>query len=513
MSRRRSGVARRGDQICRPDRAHERPSVPDGARLWMSYNSRQRYPAPRPQVKTGPGRHQREVPRPARDGPLSASPHRIARRRGRLRRAPVTPPPRPLAAEDLARTTLSRTETRETRRGNRTTARYAVMTESSRSADCAASIGAEQRPAADDGLVGFTIGVTADRRRDELAALLRQHGARVVLAPALRIVPLADDTELRAATRACLGRPPDMLMANTGIGMRGWLEAAEGWGLAEPLRGALAGAYVVARGPKARGAIRAGRAARPVVAGLGELRRGGRPPAPARGGRAGGSPCSCTASGSPSAPTALEAAGADGDRGAGLPLGAAHRPGAAAPAGRPGRRPARRRRHVHLARRRSSALLRAAGTAPTAVLDALRRDVLAACVGAGHRRAAAPARRAGRGARAGPGWARWSGRSSRSCRARTVTLKVGRAPAHPARARRGDRRRTAPPGPGPDGGAAGAGPVARAGALPHRAAARPAAAAPTSTPWRWRWPGCAPACGAPRVVQTVVKRGYRLRVD
>ncbi|MEH1167913.1 uroporphyrinogen-III synthase [Micromonospora sp. CPCC 205539] len=106
-------------------------------------------------------------------------------------------------------------------------------------------------------LAGFTIGVTADRRRDELAALLERWGARVVLAPALRIVPLSDDTELREATRACLDRPPDILMANTGIGMRGWLEAAEGWGLAESLRSVLSRSYVVARGPKARGAIRA----------------------------------------------------------------------------------------------------------------------------------------------------------------------------------------------------------------------------------------------------------------
>jgi uroporphyrinogen-III synthase len=108
-----------------------------------------------------------------------------------------------------------------------------------------------------DELSGFTIGVTADRRRDELASLLERRGARVVLAPALRIVPIADDTELRAATRACLDTPPDIVMANTGIGMRGWLEAAEGWGLGEPLRTVLAGAYMVARGPKARGAIRA----------------------------------------------------------------------------------------------------------------------------------------------------------------------------------------------------------------------------------------------------------------
>ncbi|GIF12318.1 uroporphyrinogen-III synthase [Actinoplanes teichomyceticus] len=106
-------------------------------------------------------------------------------------------------------------------------------------------------------LSGYTIGVTSDRRRDELSGLLEGRGARVVLAPALRIVPIADDAELRAATRACLATPPDIVLVNTGIGMRGWLEAAEGWGLAEPLRAVLARAYLVARGPKARAAVRA----------------------------------------------------------------------------------------------------------------------------------------------------------------------------------------------------------------------------------------------------------------
>lgn len=105
-------------------------------------------------------------------------------------------------------------------------------------------------------LSGYTVGVTADRRRDELAGLLESRGARVVLAPALRIVPIADDAELRAATRACLETPPDVVLVNTGIGMRGWLEAAEGWGLADPLRAALSRAYLVARGPKARAAVR-----------------------------------------------------------------------------------------------------------------------------------------------------------------------------------------------------------------------------------------------------------------
>ncbi|MEU4693269.1 uroporphyrinogen-III synthase [Actinoplanes sp. NPDC023714] len=105
-------------------------------------------------------------------------------------------------------------------------------------------------------LSGYTIGVTADGRKDELAALLEARGARVVLAPALRIVPIADDAELRAATRACLDDPPDVVLVNTGIGMRGWMEAAEGWGLGDPLRAVLSRAYLVARGPKARAAVR-----------------------------------------------------------------------------------------------------------------------------------------------------------------------------------------------------------------------------------------------------------------
>jgi uroporphyrinogen-III synthase len=110
---------------------------------------------------------------------------------------------------------------------------------------------------ADRPLAGFSIAITADRRREEFAALLERRGARVVLAPALRIVPVADDSEVYAATVALVDQPPSIVVSSTGIGVRGWLEAAEGWGLAEPLKAALAPAYVIARGPKARGAMRA----------------------------------------------------------------------------------------------------------------------------------------------------------------------------------------------------------------------------------------------------------------
>ncbi|QKG18984.1 uroporphyrinogen-III synthase [Actinomadura verrucosospora] len=105
-------------------------------------------------------------------------------------------------------------------------------------------------------LAGFAVGVTAARRHEELATLLERRGARVVLAPAIRLVPLADDAGLLEATRACLARPLDHVVVTTGIGFRAWLETADGWGLRDALIAALGDAGIVARGPKARGAIR-----------------------------------------------------------------------------------------------------------------------------------------------------------------------------------------------------------------------------------------------------------------
>ncbi|MCM1946371.1 MULTISPECIES: uroporphyrinogen-III synthase [Streptomyces] len=106
-------------------------------------------------------------------------------------------------------------------------------------------------------LAGFTVGVTAARRADELIALLRRRGAAVVHGPALRIVPLADDTELLAATKEIIGSTPDVVVATTAIGFRGWIEAAEGWGHGPELLDALRGVELLARGPKVKGAVRA----------------------------------------------------------------------------------------------------------------------------------------------------------------------------------------------------------------------------------------------------------------
>lgn len=106
-------------------------------------------------------------------------------------------------------------------------------------------------------LAGFTVGVTAARRAEELATLLKRRGAAVQHAPALRIVPLADDSELLDATKELIDHAPDVVVATTAIGFRGWVEAADGWGIGDALLERLRGVELLARGPKVKGSVRA----------------------------------------------------------------------------------------------------------------------------------------------------------------------------------------------------------------------------------------------------------------
>jgi uroporphyrinogen-III synthase len=106
-------------------------------------------------------------------------------------------------------------------------------------------------------LTGYRVAVTSARRSEELCALLRRRGATVCAAAAIEMVPLPDDEELHRHTEALIAQPPDIVVATTGIGFRGWMAAADGWGLAGELTAALSKARVVSRGPKATGALRA----------------------------------------------------------------------------------------------------------------------------------------------------------------------------------------------------------------------------------------------------------------
>ncbi|SFW92532.1 uroporphyrinogen-III synthase [Amycolatopsis australiensis] len=105
-------------------------------------------------------------------------------------------------------------------------------------------------------LSGIAIGVTAERRADEFIGALERHGAEVRHAPTITIVPLDADPELKDATLKLVTSPVDITVVTTGAGFRGWLDAAEGWGLRDRLVTALGASRIYARGPKAVGAVR-----------------------------------------------------------------------------------------------------------------------------------------------------------------------------------------------------------------------------------------------------------------
>jgi uroporphyrinogen-III synthase len=106
-------------------------------------------------------------------------------------------------------------------------------------------------------LVGFRIGVTSDRRSADLIAALERRGAQVLHAPALKIAPNDQDAALVAETRALIRARPDAVLVTTGYGMRRWFEVADAAGLGAELTEILEQARILARGPKAVGAVRA----------------------------------------------------------------------------------------------------------------------------------------------------------------------------------------------------------------------------------------------------------------
>ncbi|GAA4423146.1 uroporphyrinogen-III synthase [Georgenia halophila] len=106
-------------------------------------------------------------------------------------------------------------------------------------------------------LAGFRVGVTSDRRSADLIAAFERRGADVLHAPALQIAPVAEDVQLVADTRALVEARPDVTVVTTAYGMRRWMEAADAAGVGEDFVARLEDSRVFVRGPKARGAVRA----------------------------------------------------------------------------------------------------------------------------------------------------------------------------------------------------------------------------------------------------------------
>lgn len=106
-------------------------------------------------------------------------------------------------------------------------------------------------------LKGFRVGVTAHRRAEDLIEALERRGAEVLHAPALTIAPVGQDLGVIEDTRRTIEARPDICIVTTAYGMRRWLEVADAAGLGENLQDVLSASALYVRGPKARGAVRA----------------------------------------------------------------------------------------------------------------------------------------------------------------------------------------------------------------------------------------------------------------
>lgn len=108
-----------------------------------------------------------------------------------------------------------------------------------------------------DQLDGFRVGVTSDRRSEDLIEAFRRRGAEVLHAPTLRMAHSEHDDVVLADTRAIVAARPALLLATTSYGVRRWFEVADAAGIADDLLAALDRTTVLVRGPKARGGVRA----------------------------------------------------------------------------------------------------------------------------------------------------------------------------------------------------------------------------------------------------------------
>lgn len=100
------------------------------------------------------------------------------------------------------------------------------------------------------------VGVTAGRRAEQLAGALERRGAVTVVGSTVGGDEPAPDEELAESTDAILRSEPDWLVANTGMGMELWIDAAERTGRVEALRELAGRVRCVARGAKAVAGLR-----------------------------------------------------------------------------------------------------------------------------------------------------------------------------------------------------------------------------------------------------------------
>jgi uroporphyrinogen-III synthase len=111
-------------------------------------------------------------------------------------------------------------------------------------------------PAQPQGLHGLRVVAFESRRAAEIAELIRRHGGEPIAAPALREVPLSDNSAALDYLRGLDAGAIDVAIMMTGVGLRTLVEAVAGEWPRERVVAALRRATLVARGPKPAAALR-----------------------------------------------------------------------------------------------------------------------------------------------------------------------------------------------------------------------------------------------------------------
>ena len=99
-------------------------------------------------------------------------------------------------------------------------------------------------------LAGRTVAFLETRRSEEMAHLVRLQGGTPLSAPALREVPIDDDTPIVDWLHELVAGSFTVVIFLTGVGCGHILNAAANHGMLEPALRALEGTTIVARGPK-----------------------------------------------------------------------------------------------------------------------------------------------------------------------------------------------------------------------------------------------------------------------
>jgi uroporphyrinogen-III synthase len=106
------------------------------------------------------------------------------------------------------------------------------------------------------GFAGLRVLSLESRRAQEMAKLIETHGGRATVAPSMREIPLASNTQALAFARTLAADGFDIVIFLTGVGTRALARVVETVYPAEQFAAALRKTTIVARGPKPVAALK-----------------------------------------------------------------------------------------------------------------------------------------------------------------------------------------------------------------------------------------------------------------